>query len=324
MRCLVTGGAGFIGSHIVEALIKKGNTVTVIDNFETGKKENLNPFRGKITLIEGDILDRAARKKAMAGVEVVFHQAALKLVPDSFSNPARYNEVNIQGTLYLLEEAKQRNIRKFIYASSSSVYGDSEHLPKRESDVAFPISPYAVSKLAAEQYCQVFAKNDQLPTVSLRYFNVFGPRQAVNDGYSNVIPKFIHCFLKNEPLPIYGDGKQSRDFTYIDNVVSANLLAMEREDVAGVFNVGMGERHDLLTIANILEKIFNRKTEIRFLPPQKGDVRQTLASIEYIGEKLGYRSLLSFEEGLRHTVDWFLSMGVYQGVKIWRENGLSL
>lgn len=306
MRCLVTGGAGFIGSHIVEALLKKGESVVVIDNFETGKKENLKPFEGKIELIEGDILDKTLLKKTMAGIDVVFHQAALKLVPESFVNPARYNEVNIQGTLYLLEEAKRRGVRKFVYASSSSIYGDRENLPKYESDLALPISPYAVSKLAAENYCQVFTKNDQLPTVSLRYFNVFGPRQAVNDGYSNVIPKFISCFLRNKPLPIYGDGKQSRDFTYIDNVVSANLLAMEKQEVTGVFNVGMGERHDLLTIVGILEKIFKRKENIQFHPPQKGDVRQTLASVSLIGEKLGYRSLLSFEEGLRKTVDWFI------------------
>jgi UDP-glucose 4-epimerase len=307
MNCLVTGGAGFIGSHIVQALVKKGESVVLIDNFETGKRENLRAFQKKIKLIEGDILDKPLLTKTMKGIDVVLHQAALKLVPESFGNPGRYNDVNIQGTLFLLEEAKRQGVRKFVYASSSSVYGDSEKLPKRETDLALPISPYAVSKLAAENYCQVFTKNYHLPTVSLRYFNVFGPRQTVNDGYSNVIPKFISCFLKNKPLPVYGDGKQSRDFTYIDNVVNANLMAVEKEDVTGVYNVGMGERHDLLMIIQILEKAFNRKAEIQFLPPQKGDVRQTLASLDSIEKELGYRSLLSFEEGLRKTVDWFMS-----------------
>ncbi len=308
MNCLVTGGAGFIGSHIVHALLKRGENVVLIDNFETGKRENLLPFQGKTEIIEGDILDKGLLKEAMKGIEVVFHQAALKLVPESFGKPDRYNDVNIQGTLYLLEAAKREGIRKFVYASSSSVYGDNEKLPKCESDLTSPISPYAVAKLAAEHYCQVFTKNHELPTVSLRYFNVFGPRQTVNDGYSNVIPKFISCFLNNKPLPIYGDGRQSRDFTYIDNVVNANLLAAEKRDVTGVFNVGMGERHDLLTIIEILKKIFNRKPEIQYLPPQKGDVRQTLASVESIERELGYRSVLSFEEGLRKTVDWFTSI----------------
>lgn len=307
MNCLITGGAGFIGSHIVQALVKRGENVVVIDNFETGKKENLEAFQKKIKLIKGDILDKPLLKKAMKGIDVVFHQAALKLVPESFGNPERYNDVNIQGTLSLLEEAKRQGVQKFVYASSSSVYGDSEKLPKCEFDSTAPISPYAVSKLAAENYCQVFTKNYRLPTISLRYFNVFGPRQAVNDGYSNVIPKFISCFLKNKPLPVYGDGRQSRDFTYIDNVVNANLMAVEKREVSGVFNVGMGERHDLLTIIGILEKIFNRKPEIQYLPPQKGDVRATLASVDSIERELGYRSLLSFEEGLRKTVDWFMS-----------------
>ena len=305
MNCLVTGGAGFIGSHIVDALLKKKYHVRVLDNFFSGRRENLAHVGDQIEIIEGNIQDPVCVKKALKDIDIVFHQAALKLVPESFKCPDQYNNVNIQGTLLLLLEAKKNAVKKFVYASSSSVYGDSEKLPKSEMDPVNPISPYAISKLAAEYYCSVFSKSYQLPTVSLRYFNVFGPRQMVNDGYSNVIPKFIACILKGESPPVYGDGKQSRDFTYIENVVSANLLALEKEKVTGVYNVGMGERHDLLSIIAILNKILKKKIHPQFLAAQPGDVRHTLASIDHIGKHLDYHSKLTFQEGLEKTLHWF-------------------
>ncbi len=305
MKCLVAGGAGFIGSHIVEALVQCKLDVSVLDNFSSGNKKNLENIKEKIEIIEGDILDREVVKRAMKNIDFVFHQAALRSVPASFERPSDYNNVNIQGTLILLEEAHKNKVKKFVYASSSSVYGENPSLPKKETDLTLPISPYAVSKLAAEQYCQIFTKNYKLPTVSLRYFNVFGPRQPVNDGYSPVIPRFISCFLQNESPPVYGDGTQSRDFTYIENVVEANLLAMEKEHVTGVFNVGMGENHTLLDIIDLLSSFLKKKIKPSFLSSQKGDVKHTLASIALIQEKLGYRSLLSFKEGLKRTLDSF-------------------
>jgi len=305
MKCLVTGGAGFIGSHIVEALVERKAQVCVLDNFFSGNKKNLENVKEAIEIIEGDILDRKVVERVMKNVDTVFHQAALRSVPASFEDPSDYNNINIQGTLVLLEEAHRNRVKKFIYASSSSVYGENPSLPKKESDLTLPVSPYAVSKLAAEQYCQIFTKTYKLPTVSLRYFNVFGPRQPVNDGYSPVVPRFISCFLQNESPPVYGDGTQSRDFTYIENVVEANLLAMDKEHVTGVFNVGMGENHTLLDIIDLLNSFLKKKMKPSFLPPQKGDVKHTLASIELIQEKLGYRSLLSFKEGLKRTLEFF-------------------
>lgn len=308
MKCLVTGGAGFIGSHLVEALVNKGAKVCVLDNFYSGKEEHLQQVKNKIHLVKGDILDRSTVNQLMRGTDFVFHQAALRSVPASFEKPHDYNTVNIQGTLILLEEAHANQVKKVVCASSSSVYGDNPSLPKRETDYLKPISPYAVSKLATENYCHVFTKNYGLPTVSLRYFNVFGPRQPVNDGYSPVIPRFITSILENEPPPIYGDGTQSRDFTYIDNVVSANILAIEKPNITGAFNVGMGENHNLLTIIQLLNKFLGKKIEPLFLPSQRGDVKHTLASIDLIRKELGYSSQFSFEEGLKRTLDSFLKI----------------
>ena len=305
MKCLVTGGAGFIGSHLVEALVKKGAHVRVLDNFSSGKKSNLAQVEKKVEIIEGNIVDCSLVKEVMNGVDYVFHQAALKTVPESFNCPQEYNKVNIEGTLILLEEAVKNKIKKFVYASSSSAYGDSVSLPKRETDVPLPISPYGITKLAGEEYCYVFSKNYALPTVSLRYFNVFGPRQPEKDGYSPVIPKFISCILKNESAPIYGDGKQSRDFTYIDDVVLANILAIEKQEVVGSFNVGKGENHNLLEVIELLNKFLNKNIKPTFLPPQKGDVKHTLASIDLIQERLGYKPTCTFPEGLKRTLAWF-------------------
>src|SRR3989338_3578927 len=303
MKYLVTGGAGFIGSSIVDALVAKGHDVVVVDNLCTGFLSNLEKVRNRIQFVEGDIRNLKLLNEVMQGVDIVCHQAALKTVPESFDRPHEYNEVNISATLSLLEAAVKFGVKKFVYASSSSVYGGSPSLPKRETDVQGPVSPYGVSKLSCEHYCNVFTSNYGLPTVSLRYFNVFGPRQPEKDGYSPVIPKFIACMLRDEMPPVYGDGTQSRDFTYIDNVVLANMLAMEKVDVTGVFNVGMGENHSLLTVIDLLNEILGKKIAPQFLPGQKGDVKHTLASLDLIQAKLGYKSKLSFKEGLKRTME---------------------
>ncbi len=305
MRSLVTGGAGFIGSHIVDRLIQEGSHVRVLDNFSSGARKNLEHLKGKVEIIEGDICDPKIVKKSMQDVDYVFHEAALKLVPESFKNPHEYNRVNIDGILLLLMEAYKNKIKKFVYASSSSVYGDNPELPKQESAPVNPISPYAVTKLTGEFYCSIFTRTYGLPTISLRYFNVFGPRQTLSDGYSNVIPKFIGSYLKNISPPIYGDGKQSRDFTHVDNVVLANLLAIKKPEVSGIYNVGTGERHDLLSIIDLLSQLLHKKVTPTFLPPQPGDVRHTLASIENVKKALNYKALLSFKDGLWQTVEWF-------------------
>lgn len=305
MKCLVTGGAGFIGSHIVEALLAKNIEVTVLDNLSECSPDILNTFKDKITFIKGDIRDKDTVQKAMEGIEYVFHQAALKLVPRSFEFPEDYNDVNINGTLTLLKAAQKAKVKKFIYASSSSCYGASETILKTETDISNPVSPYAISKLAAEYYCEVFTKNYCLPTVSLRYFNIFGPRQTLKDGYSSVLPKFIAALLKDKPPTVFGDGLQSRDFTHINNVVSANLLAMNFPDVTGYFNVGVGERHDLLTIIDLLNEFLHKDIKPDFLPPSRGDVKHTLASIDKIKKQLWYTPTMSFKDGLRQTLEWY-------------------
>ena len=222
---LVTGGAGFIGSHIVEELVREGQNVRILDNFSSGKKENLQGLRGKIELIKADIRSKESCLKACRGVDFVLHQAALRSVPKSMGNPKEYNEVNIGGTLNMLEAAKKNKVKRFVFASSSSVYGDALSFPEKESFIPQPISPYALTKLTGEYYCKIFSFHYGLPAISLRYFNVFGPRQSLDDEYAVVVPKFINCMLKNECPPVYGSGKQSRDFTVVTNVVNANILA---------------------------------------------------------------------------------------------------
>jgi nucleoside-diphosphate-sugar epimerase len=308
MKFLITGGAGFIGSNIVEELVARKHFVRVLDNFSTGKMENLEPFRDKIEVVKGDITNPADLRGALNGIEVVLHQAALRSVPRSIDDPFSSNEVNITGTLKLLLEAREQKIRRVVYASSSSVYGDSKKIPQNEADATSPISPYAVSKLAAENYCSVFAKTLGLQTVSLRYFNVFGPRQNPDSKYSAVIPKFIESATKSLPLEIHGDGEQSRDFTFIRNVVNANILAGTTEGVSGnVFNIACGKSYSVLDIARGIEKILAKKLEYNFLPARSGDVRATRADITKAGKLLSYAPEIGFEEGLLRTVDWFRS-----------------
>ena len=321
MRFLVTGGAGFIGSHIVERLLKEGHFVRVLDNFSTGKEENLaftNDLRAmSYELIKGDIRDTSACAKACAGIDYILHQAALRSVPKSMKDPHSYNEVNIDGTLNLLEAATEAKVKRFVLASSSSVYGDVSTFPEREDFYPQLISPYALSKLAGEYYCRIFSEHYALETVCLRYFNVFGPRQALDDEYAVVIPKFIHCILNDQQPPIFGTGKQSRDFTYIDNVVEANILAATvdlrpmtydlrpNSTVHMVFNVANGQDHTVLELVDLLNKIIGKDILPVFLPLRPGDVFRTLADISRIKEKLGFQGKVGFQEGLRRTVEYF-------------------
>lgn len=297
---LVTGGAGFIGSNIVEELLERGQKVRVLDNFSTGKRENILPFLDKIELIEGDIRDYRVVREAVEGVDFILHQAALPSVPRSIKDPITTNEVNVSGTLNILDAALDAKLKRVVYASSSSIYGNSEVLPKREDMPPNPLSPYAVSKLAGEKYCQVFSQIYGLETVCFRYFNVFGPRQEPNSQYSAVIPKFIATMKKGERPVIYGDGKQSRDFTYVTNVVKANILACKLDDVVGeVFNIACGERYSLIDLVNKLNEIFGSNIEPVFTEPRKGEVRHSMANIEKAEKLLGYDPSVDFDEGLR-------------------------
>ena len=303
---LVTGGAGFIGSHIAEKLVEIGAKVKVLDNFFAGKLENLEGFRDKVELIEGDITDLSLVYKAMEGIDYVSHQAALRSAPKSVNLPLSYNRVNVEGTINILIAAKERGVKRVVYASSSSVYGDNLQLPQKEEDFPSPLTPYATSKLAGEFYCKMFTRTYGLSTVSLRYFNVFGPRQSLESQYAVVIPKFIKCILDEEPPPIHGDGKQSRDFTYIDNVVYANLLALTRESVDGeIFNTGEGKTISILELVDYLSRIAGKEVKPVFTPPRPGDPPYTMADIEKVSSLLGYKPLVSFEEGLKRTFIWF-------------------
>lgn len=303
---LVTGGAGFIGSNIVEELLRRGQNIRIIDDFSTGREENINDFLPQVELIEGDIRDRKSVDRAVKGVDYVLHQAALASVQRSIDNPEATNQVNVQGTLNLLEAARMHSVKRFVYASSSSVYGDSEELPKIESMPTHPKSPYAVSKLAGEWYCRVYGGVFNLPTVSMRYFNVFGPRQDPNSQYSAVIPLFIKALLRGEQATIFGDGEQSRDFTYIENVVNANLLACEADVNGGeVFNIACGRRFSLNELYSKLKEIIGVDIQPRFGPPRAGDVKHSLAGIDRIRTSLRYDISVEFDEGLERTVRWY-------------------
>lgn len=305
-KFLVTGGAGFIGSHIVEALVRKNHFVRVLDNFSSGSKRNLEGVIKKIELITADIRSPEACIKATGGIDFVLHQAALRSVPKSINNPQEYNAVNINGTLNMLEAALKNKVKGFVFASSSSVYGDINEFPEKENFMPLPISPYALTKLTGEHYCRFFSCHYGLPTVSLRYFNVFGPRQSLDDEYSVVIPKFITCLLKNKPPPIYGTGKQSRDFTYVDNVVQANTLAVKKTKLRGeVFNIASGKDYSILDLAKILNKIVEKNIKPIFLNPRPGDVFRTLSDLSKAKKVLRFRPKIDFLKGLNLTVEYF-------------------
>lgn len=303
---VVTGGAGFIGSNIVEALLRRGDRVRILDNFSTGSRENLVGL--DVEVVPGDLRDAAICQRVVRGSDGVFHQAALRSVPRSVDDPSSTNDVNVNGTLTLLVACRDAGIRRLVYASSSSAYGDDPTLPKVETLPANPISPYAVSKLAAEHYCRTFARLYGLETVSLRYFNVFGKRQNPESKYSAVIPRFLELALRGEPLEIHGDGEQSRDFTHIDNVVQANLKAMDAPGVSGeVFNIACGARFTLLDIAGAIERFLGRPLERRHVAPRPGDVRHTLADIGKARARLGYEPTVDFESGMRQTCEYFVA-----------------
>ncbi len=303
---LITGGAGFIGSNLADALVRDGERVRIFDDFSSGRIENLAAIRDSIEIIEGDLRDYDEVKRAMRGVNYVSHQGALRSVERSVDDPMSSNAVNVQGTLNILQAAREAGVTRVAYASSSSAYGDTEVLPKTEDLPPAPISPYAVSKLAAEHYCRVYSRLYGLETVSLRYFNVFGPKQSPESKYAAVVPLFLRAAFKREPLEIHGDGLQSRDFTYIDNVVLANRLAMSTPGVGGsVFNVACGDRHSLLDIANVIGRFLGRELERNHIAPRRGDVRHTQASIDRITQALDYRPPVGFEEGMQRTFDWF-------------------
>jgi UDP-glucose 4-epimerase len=305
-RFLVTGGAGFIGSHITEALVSGRNFVRVLDNFSSGRLENLRKVSGRIDLMRADIRSKDACNKSVKGIDVVLHQAALRSVPKSLLNPGEYNEVNIQGTLNLLEAAVKNKVKGFVFASSSSIYGDVKAFPEKESFLPAPISPYALTKLTAEHYCKMFSYHYKLSTVSLRYFNVFGPRQSVDDEYAVVIPKFISCMLKDEQPPIYGTGRQSRDFTYIQNVVEANIMAAGKRGLKGeVFNIASGRDYSILELVKILNRLLGKDIKPVFLKERPGDVYRTLADLSSSKDALGFKPEVDFIEGLKLTAEYF-------------------
>jgi nucleoside-diphosphate-sugar epimerase len=303
---LVTGGAGFIGSHIAEALVQRGDQVSVLDDLSSGDRNNLAAIAGDITFIEGDIRDTTVVSHAVAGIDFILHQAALRSVPKSMEYPAAYNDVNVTGTLNVLLAARDAGVQRVVTASSSSVYGDAERLPQQESDATRPISPYATTKLIGEYYCQLFTKAYGLGAVSMRYFNVFGPRQSLESEYAVVVPKFIMSLLQDEAPPVHGDGLQSRDFTYIDNVVQANLLACESPQAAGeVFNVACGQSYTLLDLVRELQEITGKDIPPTHEGARQGDVRHTQADVSHAKELLGYVPQVDFTEGLRRTAAWF-------------------
>jgi UDP-glucose 4-epimerase len=305
-RFLVTGGAGFIGSHIVETLVRKGEQVRVLDNFSSGKEENLKSVIDKIELVRADIRSKEDCLKAVKGVDFVLHEAALRSVPKSMEDPFSYNDVNINGTLNMLQASAENQVERFVFASSSSVYGEVENFPEKENFVPSPISPYALSKLAGEYYCKIFTRHYGLKTVSLRYFNVFGERQSLDDEYAVVIPKFITCLLKNAPPPIYGTGKQSRDFTYVGNVVEANILATQMPHAAGeVFNIASGKDYTILELVKFLNKIMHKDIGPVFLKPRLGDVFKTHADLSRAKKYLGFKPSVDFMQGLVLTAIFF-------------------
>ncbi len=308
MKYLITGGAGFIGSNIVKKILEQGDFARVVDNFSTGKKENIKEFLDgqNFELLEGDLTYIEAARKSVKDIDFVLHQAAIPSVQRSVEDPVGSNNANITATLNLLIAAKDEGVKKFVYASSSSIYGDNPELPKKEDFPVLPISPYALTKYAGERYCQIFWKLYGLPSICLRYFNVFGPKQNPLSQYSAVIPKFINALLKSERPVIYGDGNQSRDFTFVDNVVEANLLAAKASDGFGeVFNIACGKENSLNQLLLTLQEIINTEVAAEYKPGRAGDVPHSKADISKAEKFLEYKPKIEFKEGLIKTVDWY-------------------
>jgi len=305
-RALVTGGAGFIGSHLVEGLLAQGYAVRVLDNFATGRRENIAHLADKIELIEGDVCNLTTVRAAMRQVEVVFHEAALPSVARSVANPLESNEVNITGTLNVLLAARDAGVKRVVYAASSSAYGNQPTLPKVETMTPDPLSPYAIAKLAGEMYARAFTQLYGLSTISLRYFNVFGPRQDPTTQYAGVVAKFVTCALEGKPYPVYGDGEQSRDFSYVENVVQANLRAADAQlDGSPVINIAYGERTTLNQIIAMLNELTRQNLPAEYGPPCLGDVRHSHADMTRAHKLLGYDPKVNVREGLRRTLEWY-------------------
>ena len=309
MKYLVTGGAGFIGSNIVSELLRQGQQVVVLDNFATGKRENILTLmkNENLTMIEGDLRSFHIVRSAVKGVDYILHQGALPSVPRSINDPITSNDVNILGMLNILEAAKEFGVKRVITASSSSIYGNSETLPKVENMPVNPLSPYALTKYAQERYCQIFSQIYGLETVALRYFNVFGPNQDPTSQYSAVIPKFIKLIMADKEPVIYGDGSQSRDFTFVENNVWANIQACTAPKAAGeVINIACGERYTLIDLVNMINEILGKKIEPKFEKDRAGDVKHSLAGIDKAKDLLGYEVRVGFNEGMSRTVEYFL------------------
>ncbi len=306
--CLVTGGAGFIGSNLVDGLLSQGHRVKVLDDLSTGKRENLEHLRSKIEFLRGDIRNDADIRKAVRGVSYVFHLAAIASVPQSVAQPLDTNTVNVTGTLKLLEASRKAGVKRLIFTSSSSVYGETHKFPSSEEDLPRPESPYAASKIMGEYYCRNYSELYGLETVALRYFNVYGPRQNPKSRYANVIPIFLRCVLDGTPPEVHWDGKQSRDFVHVDDVVAANLLAMKKSGVSGeAFNIGSHSEASVLDCLHGILKILDlKKVKVVHKPKREGDVRRTFADVTKARRLLGYRPGVPFKEGLRRTVHWFL------------------
>ncbi|MBF0499563.1 MAG: SDR family oxidoreductase [Candidatus Riflebacteria bacterium] len=305
-KVLVTGGAGFIGSHLVEELIRRGDQVRVLDDFSSGNRDNISQWRNEIELVEGDVRDAQACERAMAGIEIVFHEAAVASVPRSVSDPWMTNAVNLDGTLRLLISARDAGVRRFLFASSSAIYGDAPELPKTEDHMPKPISPYALHKLASEHYLQLFKNLYGLETVSFRYFNVFGPRQDPKSEYAAVIPKFITRMLAGKAPIIYGDGLQTRDFIFVKDVVAANIMASHESAAPGhVFNLARGNSITLRELVAMLNEVIETSFVPEFAPPAAGDVRDSQASVDLARKLLKFEPKVSMTDGLRQTVEWY-------------------
>ncbi len=307
MKTLVTGGAGFIGSNLVHALLEAGHEVRVIDNFSTGNRGNLVDVADDVELVEGELRSYERVHNAVRGVELVFHQGALPSVPRSVHDPLTTTAVNVEGTLNVLLAARDEDVRRVVFASSSSVYGNSGELPRTETAAPDPIAPYAVAKLAAERFCVSFSRVYEIETVALRYFNVFGPRQDPRSQYAAVVPLFIQEIAAGRPVPIYGDGMQSRDFTFVANVVEANLLAATAEGVSGrILNIATGSPISVNELADRIGRVVDREVEKTYFPPRPGEVRDSSADLSEARELLGYETRVGLDEGLRRTAEYLL------------------
>jgi len=303
---LVTGGAGFIGSHLVAALVDRGHRVRVLDNFSTGRRSNLAAVESRIELVEGDLRSGADCRRACADIDVVFHEGAVPSVPKSVEDPVTSHTANIDGTFNLLEAARAAKCRRVVYAASSSAYGDVPTLPKHEGQAPQPLSPYGVQKLTGEYYCRAYFECFGLESIALRYFNVFGPRQDPASQYAAAIPAFVTAILADRPPTIYGDGEQTRDFTFIDNVVHANILAAEAKKTSGQsINVACGERISINRIVARINEYLGKNVRPNYAPPRAGDVRDSLADIGLARTIIGYEPKVGFDEGLRRTIDWY-------------------